>query len=191
MKYLNPVVAFTLILPLLMGMSSYSADELAHDAMPDVAGPQADKHHETGFTIKPHAGIQMQYSGIKSLQPGESRQLHIQFSLVQPVEQLEIIIRYPTALDIGAKTRWLFHGVDRAQLTLPLTILGAGVQNIEIDALLRKQGSVQSRSFVIPVTAGEEPVEKVQESHETSSESSGYILRPQQGVISMPATEHN
>ena len=148
---------------------------------------ETSKHsvkHEQVYT-KPHAGIELNYNRAKNLQAGDSFDLVLNFKTKINADSLNINIKNNNDLQLGiSQFDYQFSAVKNKKntITIPVTALQDGRYFIDIMAVLMVNGVEQARTFVIPVTVGDQADVK-------AKPAKGYKSVPSQGVISMPATE--
>ena len=153
----------------------------------NTASKETSKHsvkHEQVYT-KPHAGIELNYNRPKNLQAGDSFDLVLNFKTKTNADSLNITIKNNNDLQLGlSQFDYQFSAVknNKNTITIPVTALHDGRFFIDIMAILMVNGNEQARTFVIPVTVGDQSNVKVKPAK-------GYNSLPSQGVISMPATE--
>ncbi len=140
--------------------------------------------HEQVY-VKPHAGIGLNYNQPKNLQAGDSFELVLNFKTQVNADSLQVNIKHDDALQLGvSQFDYQFSAVKNEQnkIVIPFTALQDGRFFIDVSAALITDGKKQTRSFSIPVTVGDI-------SNIKTKAKPGYKAMPEQGVISMPATE--
>lgn len=178
MLRIKPVIILMPAIFFSLGMSSPS------DEAVQTAAPSETKSHRHQ-TVKPHAGVLLDYQRPPVMQVGGTVVLHLDFTVRAPADSLEVSIRNK-GLQLDSSTEYQFAAArgDRHRVTLNISALQDGVFYLDIEASLVTAGQGQARSFSIPITVGDPTTFKT-----TSEPAAGYKVVPSEGVISMPAVE--
>ncbi len=146
----------------------------------------AGHKQSTGGYVKPHAGIVMRGDFPGVMQVGEPVNMSLTFQLDISADQLLIDVRsLSEGLQVSQQS-FSFTTVQQAEVSLQLSALAEGVHTLEINTRLTRSGQTQARSFVQRIRVGD--IEEAK-SAEIESSKPGYAVKPEQGVISMPAVE--
>ena len=141
------------------------------------------KHKHRKDYVKPHADINMQFSAPARLQVGETVTIPLGFHMYQQVDQLRIDIPSVSGVQLNSASHYEFTDAKQVTFDLQVSVLQQGRFNLNVNAVITRDGQQQARSFIIPLIVGEQPDSKA------LPEEAGYKSNPSQGVISMPAVE--
>ena len=167
-----------------MVLISACKQEMASNTQPGVSKQSMHEHKYPG---KPGAPVDMQFQMAKSPAVGEILEVAVQLVNKIPVGRMTVKYTLPAELEsTDAEHLVIFDQLETGSssaITINLVPQAEGVFYVNLFVSMESEGSVQSRSFAIPVNVGDVEPEK------HLKKSPGKVSTDEKGrrIISMPA----